>query len=151
MTGKLPVGVSGLTKALDAHGWTHTITHGTGTVVATTKGEVRGNGTRPNVKIDAPCESIAVRAAHQSGRQIRAVFVCRTDKAKRSWSMATAWRTPHPEQPCTSCASGGCGNQPHPDRPACDTCLGDGCGRGEHGPRELAAKALRAYIEEAAP
>ena len=148
MSGKLPVGVSGLLKVLDAHGWTHQLTHGTGTVTATIKGEARGNGTQPNVKIQAPVESIGVRAQHPSGRSIRAVYACRLDKPKRSWSMATAWRSPHPERPCTSCTSGGCGLQPHPDRPACDDCLGEGCGRGEHGPQELAAKALLAYVKE---
>lgn len=96
MTTKLPVGVSGAVKALEACGWIYTITHGTGTVDATEFGPARGDGTRPRIAVLAPCESIAVRARHPgTGRQLRALWVCRTDKAKRAWTMSTAWRGRH--------------------------------------------------------
>lgn len=96
---KLPIGVSGLIKILDAHGWAHQVTHGTGTVEAQILGDPRGDGTRPKVKIDAPCESIAIRAAHAAtGRAVRALFVCRTNKPKRAWTMSTAWRGRHDDE-----------------------------------------------------
>lgn len=100
---KLPVGVSGLTKAMDACEWTYAITHGVGTVDVQAFGPPRGDGTRPKLTVAAPCESIAVRAVHPaSGRQVRALFVSRTDKAKRTWTMTTAWRGRHDDEyaPC---------------------------------------------------
>lgn len=143
---KLPVGVSGLLKILDAHGWAHQVTHGTGTVEAQILGDPRGDGTRPKVKIDAPCESIAIRAAHvATGRAVRALFVCRTDKPKRAWTMSTAWRGAHPDRTCTGCATGGCGNG---DTNPCTSCLEGGCGQREHAPRQLTTTELRAYLAE---
>lgn len=97
---KLPVGVSGLIGVLQAHGWVYEVTHGSGTVEAQAFGPPRGDGTRPKITIDAPCESIAVRARHErTGRQIRALYVCRTDKPKRAWTMTTAWRGRHVDDP----------------------------------------------------
>lgn len=114
---KLPIGVSGVVKALGA-GWTHTITHGEGVVAAQTFGPPRGDGTRPKLAIDAPCESIALRARHADGRAVAAVWCCRTDKAKRSWSMDTAWRGRHLDDP------------------------------DEHAPRELTITELKAYVAD---
>jgi hypothetical protein len=93
---KLPVGVSGVVNAMEQAGWIYTITHGTGTVDAQAFGPPRGDGTRPKLAVHAPCESIAVRARHPgTGRQLRALWVCRTDKTKRAWTMSTAWRGRH--------------------------------------------------------
>lgn len=99
MTTKLPVGVSSMVKALDAAGWAHTVTHGTGTVDAQTFGPPRGDGTRPKLIVAAPCESIALRARHDElGRAVAAVWVCRTDKEKRTWTLDMAWRGRHPDE-----------------------------------------------------
>lgn len=93
---KLPSGVSGLTNAMDTCGWTYAVTPGIGQMDVQAFGPPRGDGTRPKLTVAAPVESIAVRAVHPAtGRQVRALFVCRLDKAKRAWTMTTAWRGRH--------------------------------------------------------
>ena len=93
---KLPIGVSGIVKACEATGWIYTVTHGTGTVDAQAFGDPRGDGTRPKLTVAAPCESIALRARNEELRRaIRAVWVCRTDKPKRAWTLTIAWRGRH--------------------------------------------------------
>lgn len=89
---KLPVGVSSLTNAMDACGWTHTVTHGSGHMDVQAFGAPRGDGTRPKLTVAAPCRSIAVRAVHEAtGRQVRALWVqregwvCTTRLGVRWW------------------------------------------------------------------
>jgi len=81
---------------MDAHQWTYEVVPGAGTVDAQAFGDPRGDGTRPKLTVAAPCESVGLRAVHPATRrQVRAVWVCRTDKAKRSWTMTIAWRGRH--------------------------------------------------------
>jgi hypothetical protein len=93
---KPPGGANALVKLARSHGWVVTTVEGEGVVEASRLGDPRGDGTRPRESFDAPCVSFSVRAHHPAtGRQVRAVYVQRTDTEKRSWTMWTAWRGRH--------------------------------------------------------
>lgn len=91
----LPRGVTTARKRFGPD-WTVHITHGTGTTQITTRGEPRADGTRPNVSVDVPCQSIGLRARHPDRRAAVAVWVHRLDPdptgKPRPWSFSSAWR-----------------------------------------------------------
>lgn len=95
MTPPLP---AGLRTARNRFGddWTVHTTHGTGTTQVTTRGEQRSDGTRPNVALDVPCQSIALRGRHPDRRAVAALWVRRLDPdgdgKPRAWAFTSAWR-----------------------------------------------------------
>lgn len=95
MTEKLPRGVAGVLNAMGT-GWRHCVTRAAGHTEITTLGDPRGDGTRPRVSATAPVDSVCLRAVHPpTGRAVVAVWVCRTDRPKRSWTADMIWRGRH--------------------------------------------------------
>jgi hypothetical protein len=79
--------------------WTVRVTCGEGADQAQRKGDPRGDGSCPTWMEDVPCVSVALRAHHPDGRQVRAMWSQRLDPAPtgkpRPWSFAEAWRGRH--------------------------------------------------------
>lgn len=116
----LPLGVRKV-HARFGDDWTVRVTCGEGTTTAQERGAPRGDGTRPTITVDVPCHSIALRGTHPDHRQVRAVWLRRLDEGPGG--KPRAWKF---EQAWR-------GRHEH-----------------EHGPVQLGADALAAYVADPA-
>jgi hypothetical protein len=88
-----------LVKAADAAGWTVNVTPGHGATEQTYFGPPRGDGTRPRLTRDVPCESEGIRLRAPDGRRAVAMFVTLDGKSWTGTKPVNAWAWTPPGLP----------------------------------------------------